>query len=63
MDGRVLIVCALVAMTYLGGHAVVKKVGPPVKKAAIVVSQPARHPVKDAKAVGGHIYHFFKGDR
>lgn len=53
MDQRVLVVGALVAMTYLGGHAVVKKVGPPIKKAAIVVSQPVRHPVKDFK----HIFH------
>jgi hypothetical protein len=34
-------------------------VGKAAKKTALVVSQPARHPVKDAKI----IFHFFKGDR
>jgi len=33
------------------------------KATARAVSQPVRHPKKDAKAVGGHVYHFFKGDR
>jgi len=51
MDSRVLVVGALIAMTYLGGHAIVKKVGPPIKHAAVVVSQPVRHPVKDFKKI------------
>ena len=51
MDPRVLLVGTLIAMTYLGGHAVVKKVGPPIKHAVVVISQPVRHPVKDFKKV------------
>lgn len=33
------------------------------KVTARAVSQPLRHPKKDARAVGGHVFHFFKGDR
>ena len=63
-DGKTMAILALCAMGYVGAVKVahlkpVEKFNHGVKKTALVVSQPARHPVKDLKAIG----HFIKGDR
>lgn len=63
-DGKTMAILALCAMGYYGAVKVVHlkpvvKFNHGVKRAALVVSQPARHPKKDAKAIA----HFFKGDR
>lgn len=56
-----------IAVSLVGLSLVLPKTRGPVlhaaKKAGQVVSQPFRHPKKDSKAAGSHLYHFFKGDR
>jgi len=63
MNGKTIIIVAAIS-------AAVTLIGPirrPVVHVSVAaghaVSQPFRHPKKDAKAVGGHVFHFFKGDR
>jgi hypothetical protein len=51
IDPKVALILLAVTLTVYGAKAGIGAVGHLFKKTAQVVSQPVRHPVKDAKAV------------
>lgn len=73
MDGtspQGILIYLAIAMIVAGASAVrkpIQKFNHGVKIVAMDTgkgaSQPFRHPKKDAKFIGSHIKHFFKGDR